>query len=330
MTQAPLSSTVDPTALVSLSALQQAAALLEGVVVRSPLIEVPALSARMGVPVSLKCEQVQPVGAFKLRGAYNALARVAAEGRARGVVTQSSGNHGQAVAFAARAFGLRAVVVMPSSTPKIKVEGVRRHGGEVVFAGASRSAEQLRRAEAIARDEDLEMIPPYDHPDVVAGQGTVGLEILEQRPDVAAILVPVSGGGLISGISIAVQALRPDVDLIGVEPAGAPKLSTALAAGAPQTLGQTQSIADGLLARSIGEFTFPILRRVVRTAVQVSESDIAGAVRFLHHEAGLVSEPSGAVGVAALLAGLVRPSGPTVAVLSGGNVDPDLYQRLVG
>jgi len=330
MTQASLTPAADPATLVSLPALHQAAALLEGVVVRSPLIEVPALSARLGVPVALKCEQLQVVGAFKLRGAYNAIARVAAAGSARGVVTQSSGNHGQAVAFAARAFGLRAVVVMPSSTPKIKVEGVRRHRGEVVFAGATRSGEQLQRAEAIARDEGLEMIPPYDHPDVVAGQGTVGLEILEQRPDVTTILVPVSGGGLISGISVAVGSLRPEVNLIGVEPAGAPKLSAALAAGAPQTLDHTQSIADGLLARSIGAFTFPILRRVVRMAVQVSESDIADAVRFLHREAGLMSEPSGAVAVAALLAGLVRPSGPAVAVLSGGNVDPDLYQRLVG
>jgi threonine dehydratase len=330
MTRAPLSSTADPGTLVSLTALQQAAALLEGVVVRTPLIEVPALSLRLGVPVALKCEQLQPVGAFKLRGAYNAIARVAAEGRAVGVVTQSSGNHGQAVAFAARAFGLRAVVVMPSSVPTIKVEGVRRYGAEVVFAGATRSAEQLRRAEAIARDEDLEMIPPYDHPDVVAGQGTVGLEILDQRPDVAMILVPVSGGGLISGISVAVDALRPDVELIGVEPAGAPKLSAALAAGAPQTLDHTQSIADGLLARSIGDFTFPILSRVVHQAIQVSDGDIAEALRFLHHEAGLVSEPSGAVGVAALLAGKVRPTGPTVAVLSGGNVDPDLYHRLIG
>jgi threonine dehydratase len=330
MTRAPLSSTADPMTLVSLPALQQAAALLEGVVVHTPLIEVPALSARLGVPVAVKCEQLQPVGAFKLRGAYNAIARVAADGRSRGIVTQSSGNHGQAVAFAARAFGLRAVVVMPSSTPNIKVEGVRRYGGEVVFAGATRSAEQLRRAEAIARDEGLEMIPPYDHPDVVAGQGTVGLEILDQRPDVTMILVPVSGGGLISGISVAVEGLRPDVELIGVEPAGAPKLTAALAAGEPQTLDRTQSIADGLLARSIGNFTFPILTRVVHRAIQVSESDIAEALRFLHHEAGLVSEPSGAVAVAALLADKVDPTGPTVAVLSGGNVDPDLYQRLVG
>ena len=188
---------------------------------------------RVGVPVGLKCELLQPIGAFKIRGAYNALARLAAAGGARGVVAASSGNHGQALAFAARHFGLRAVVVMPESTPQVKVDGVRRHGGEVVLAGATRSAEQGARAEAIAREEGLAMIPPFDHPDVIAGQGTIGLEILEQRPDVETILVPVSGGGLISGISVAVAALAPAVEVIGVEPEGAAKLTAALAAGAP-------------------------------------------------------------------------------------------------
>jgi threonine dehydratase len=315
---------------VSLDALRAAAGRLNGVAVRTPLVELPGLSARLGVPVALKCEQLQPIGAFKIRGAYNAIARVAAEGEARGVVTQSSGNHGQAVAYAARAFGLRAVVVMPGSTPQVKVDGVKRHGGEVVLAGASRSAEQRIRAEAIAREQGLVMVPPYDHPDVVAGQGTVGLEILEQQPEVDTILVPVSGGGLLAGISVAVAALKPSVRLVGAEPAGAAKLTAALAAGEPVTLGHTDSIADGLLARAIGDLTFAILHRVVREAVQVSEEDIAAAVRFLHHEAGLRPEPSGAVAVAALLAGHLRPTGPTVAVVSGGNVDPVLYQRLVG
>src|SRR5262249_6160526 len=150
-------------------------------------------------PVLLKCEQLQPIGAFKIRGAYNAISRIAAEGRSKGVVTQSSGNHGQAVAFAAKAFGLRAVVGMPGSAPDIKKDGIRRHGGEVVIAGATRSAEQLTRAEAIASAEGLEMVPPFEHPDVVAGQGTCGLEIIGQRPDVETILVPVGGGGLIAG-----------------------------------------------------------------------------------------------------------------------------------
>jgi threonine dehydratase len=216
------------------------------VALRTPLLEVPALAAIVGVPVALKCESAQPIGVFKIRGAYNAIARLAERGGARGVVTQSSGNHAQAVAFAARQFGLRAVVVMPESTPSIKVEGVRRHGGEVVFAGRVRSPEQLERAEAIAASEGLVMIPPFDHPDVVAGQGTVGLEILEQRPDVETILVPVSGGGLLAGICVAVQALAPQVEVVAVEPAGAAKLSAALAAGEPRTLEHTESLADGL------------------------------------------------------------------------------------
>ncbi len=305
--------TAEPTAPVSLDSLRAAARVLEGVAVRTPLLDLPELGARLGVPVALKCELLQPIGAFKIRGAYNAIARVAAGGGARGVVTQSSGNHGQAVAFAARRFGLRAVVVMPASTPAVKVEGVRRHGGEVVLAGATRSAEQGARAEAIARDEGLAMIPPFNHPDVIAGQGTCGLEILEQRPDVRTILVPVSGGGLIAGISVAVAALAPGVRVVGVEPAGAAKLTAALAAGAPRTLERTESMADGLLSRSIGELTFDILRRVVREAVTVSEDEIAAGVRWLHHHTDLRPEPSGAVAVAALLAGRVRPEGPTVA-----------------
>ncbi len=320
----------DATGAVPLAAVQAAARVLEGVAVRTPIVEIPALSTRVGVPVGLKCEQFQPIGAFKIRGAYTAVARVAAAGGAAGVVSASSGNHGQAIAFAARCFGLRAVVVMPASTPRIKVEGVKRHGGEVVFAGAVRSGEQQARAEAIARDEGLLEIPPFDHPDVVAGQGTLGIEILEQRPDVDTILSPVSGGGLLAGISVAVAGLRPGVRLVGVEPEGAAKLTAALAAGGPRLLARTSSIADGLLTPSIGRLTWPILSRVVREAVRVSEEEIGAAVRFLHREGGLRVEPSGAVTTAALLGGYLRPAGPVVAVVSGGNVDPDLFQRLAG
>ena len=304
--------------------------MLEQVAVRTPVVEIPALAARVGVPVGLKCEQLQPIGAFKIRGAYTAVSRIAREGGATGVVAASSGNHGQAVAYAARKFNLRAVIVMPASTPRIKVEGVKRHGGEVVFAGAVRSGEQASRAEAIARDDGLTLVPPYDHPDVVAGQATVGLEILEQRPDVETILSPVSGGGLLAGISVSVAAIKPSVRLVGVEPEGAAKLTAALAAGAPTTLERTSSMADGLLTHSVGRFTWPILSRVVREAVRVSEDEIGAAVRFLHREGRLRVEPSGAVTVAALLAGHIRPGGPTVAVLSGGNVDPELFQRLAG
>lgn len=318
------------TAAVTLETLRAAARVLDGVAARTPLLDVADLTARVGAPVALKCELLQPIGAFKIRGAYHAISRLVARGGARGVVTASSGNHGQALAFAARRFGLRAVVVMPEPTPQVKVDGVRRHGGEVVLAGATRSAEQGARAEAIGRDEGLAMIPPFDHLDVIAGQGTIGLEILEQRPDVRTILVPVSGGGLIAGISAAVAALAPEVRVIGVEPAGAAKLAAALAADAPTTLDRTESMADGLLSRSVGTLTFSILRRVVRESIAVSEEEIAAAVRYLHHQTDLRPEPSGAVTVAALLAGRVSVHGPTVAVVSGGNVDPDLYQRLVG
>lgn len=319
--------TADPRAAVTLDDVRAAARTLEGVAVRTPLVEVPALSASAGVPVALKCEQLQPTGAFKIRGAYHAIARAAAAG-ARGVVTPSSGNHGQAVAYAARAFGLRAVVVMPESTPRIKAEGVRRHGAEAVFAGAVRSAEQGVRAAAIERDEDLVLIPPFDHPDVVAGQGTVGLEIVEQRPDVAVVVSPVSGGGLLAGIAVSVSALRPGARIVAVEPAGAAKLTAALAAGEPRSLDRTASMADGLLTRSIGSLTFPLIRGVVREVVQVDEDEIAAAVRFLHREAGLRVEPSGAVTTAAVLGRRVRLDGPTVLVVSGGNVDPELFQRL--
>jgi threonine dehydratase len=319
--------TAEPAARVTLEDVRAAARTVAGVAVRTPLIDVPALAERAGVPVALKCEQLQPIGAFKIRGAYNAVARLGRNG-ARGVVTSSSGNHGQAIAYAARAFGLRAVVVMPASTPRIKVDGVRRHGGEVVFAGAVRSSEQQERAEAIERDEGLVMIPPFDHPDVVAGQGTCGLELVEQCPDVAVVVVPVSGGGLLAGISVAVAGLRPTARVVAVEPEGAAKLSAALAAGAPRTLERTESMADGLLTRSIGQLTFPIIQRVVREVVTVSEEEIAGAVRFLHREAGLRVEPSGAVTTAAILARRLRLDGPAVAVVSGGNVDPDLFHRL--
>ncbi len=315
---------------VSLAAVRAAARGLEGIAVRTPIVDLPTLTDRLGVPVGVKCEQLQPIGAFKIRGAYTAISRIAREGQARGIVTASSGNHGQAVAYSARLFGLRAVVVMPASTPQIKVDGVCRYGGEVIFAGAVRSAEQAARAEEIGREEDLIMVPPYDHVDVVTGQATVGLEILEQRPEVDTILSPVSGGGLLAGISVAVAALKPSVRLVGVEPEGAAKLTAALAAGEPRTLERTASIADGLLTPSVGGFTWPILRRVVREAVRVSEAEIGEAVRFLHQEADLRVEPSGAVTTAALLSGRLRPAGPVVAVVSGGNVDPDLFQRLAG
>jgi threonine dehydratase len=319
---------LDPRPTVSLEALRSAAKGLEGIAVRTPLLDAPALSDLLDLPVALKCEQLQPIGAFKIRGAYTAVSRIPPESRARGVITYSSGNHGQAVAFAARLLGTRAVVVMPERAPAIKVAGVRRYGGEVVIAGNS-SAERWERACALAEERGLAMVPPYESLDVIAGQGTCGLEILEEWPAVGTILVPVGGGGLIAGIAAAVSALKPTVRVIGVEPVGAPKLARALEAGRPVQLDRTDSLADGLLPLSIGELPFAVLSGVVRESMLVSEEEITAAVRFLSREMGLSPEPSGAVTTAALLSGRAPVSGPTVAVVSGGNVDPDLLKRLV-
>jgi threonine dehydratase len=319
---------LDPRPPVSLEALRSAAKGLEGIAVRTPLLDAPALSDLLDLPVALKCEQLQPIGAFKIRGAYTAVSRIPPESRAHGVITYSSGNHGQAVAFAARLLGTRAVVVMPERAPAIKVAGVRRYGGEVVIAGNS-SAERWERACALAEERGLAMVPPYESLDVIAGQGTCGLEILEEWPAVGTILVPVGGGGLIAGIAAAVSALKPTVRVIGVEPVGAPKLARALEAGRPVKLDRTDSLADGLLPLSIGELPFAVLSGVVRESILVSEEEIAAAVRFLSREMGLSPEPSGAVTTAALLSGRAPISGPTVAVVSGGNVDPDLLKRLV-
>ncbi len=321
---------------VSLESIREAARLLAGVAVRTPMVRCcSGQTGDQGMPwpptieIHLKCEHLQPIGAFKIRGAHTAIARLGAERRASGVVTSSSGNHGQAVAWVAKRFGIRSVIVMPESAPAVKVAGVRRYGGEVVFAGATRSPEQQRRADRYAAEDGLTMIPPFDHPDVIAGQGTAGLEILEQVPEVRTVLVPVGGGGLLSGITTAIHALRPAVEIIGVEPAGAAKLSAALAAGHPETLERTASLADGLLTRAIGALPWSLIRSNVHRAITVTEEEIGQAVRFLYQAQGLMVEPSGAVTVAALLAGKVSSAGPVVAVLSGGNVDPEVFRRLV-
>jgi threonine dehydratase len=312
---------------VSLDAIRAAAAILDGVAVRTPVIEAPALSRLAGVPVALKCEHLQPVGAFKIRGAYHAVARLSPADRARGVVTHSSGNHGQAVAYAARLLGTRAVIVMPEDASRVKVDGVQRYGGEVVFVHDRTQRES--RCLQLATERGLVIIPPYENPDVIAGQGTCGLEIVEDWPQVETILVPVGGGGLIAGIATAAVALKPGIRVVGVEPAGAAKFSAALAAGRPTRLARADSLADGLLPLSVGQLPFLHLDGVVREAARVEEADLARAVRFLHDEMGLRIEPSGAASTAALLAGRVQPTGPTVAVISGGNVDPDIFQRLV-
>lgn len=312
--------------MIPLESIRRAAADLQGVAVRTPLVPVPT-GLLPGPLVALKCEHLQPIGAFKVRGAFTAISRLPEAERARGVITHSSGNHGQAVAFVARHFGVRAIIVMPADAPAVKVEGVRRHGGEVEFV--TDRAQRQPRCEELAAEHGMVMVPPYENPDVIAGQATCGLEILEQWPEVQTIVVQVGGGGLIAGIASAAHALRPEVEVVAVEPEGAPKLARALEAGRPVRLTRPESIADGLLPFQIGTLPFEVMRGIVRRAVQVSDDEIAAAVKFLHEKMALDVEPSGAAAFAALLAGRLERTGPTAAVLSGGNVDPDLFQRLV-
>lgn len=312
--------------LVTLDEIREAAAGLVGVATRTSLLPVPALEALAGVPVYLKLENEQPTGAFKLRGAWTAVRRLSDAARRRGVITYSSGNHGQAVAYAARRLGIRAVIVMPETAPALKVVGVRKWGGEVVLAGTTSEHRRARAEEIVAR-EGLTVVPPFDHPDIIAGQGTVGLEIVEDLPDVAMVAVPVGGGGLLAGITAAVLALRPEATIVAVEPEGAPAMHAALAAGAVVRLPETHSIADGLLPVAVGPLPFAHVRGRV-TSVTVPDAAIAEATVWLHRTRTVLAEPSGAATTAALRAGLLRPTGPTVLVVSGGNVDPADVARL--
>ncbi len=308
--------------MVTAQDVREAAAGLAGVTVRTPLRFVAPLNAY------LKLENLQPVGAFKLRGAYTAIRRMPSDVRRGGVITYSSGNHGQAVAYAAQLVGLRAVIVMPETAPAVKVAGVKKWGGEVVFAGRT-SEDRQARAEEIAAREGLAIVPPFDHPDIVAGQATVGLEIAEQLPDVATVVAPVGGGGLIAGVVTGLAAAGSRAIVSGVEPAGAPKLQRSLAAGRPVRLERTASIADGLITLTVGAIPFAQLaahRDRVAGVTLVDEDALREAVQFLARECRLPVEPSGAATTAAVRSGALRPVPPTVLVVSGGNVDPALIE----
>jgi threonine dehydratase len=303
-------------ALITLADVSDAARALDGVAARTPLVHLPELGDRIWA----KAEMLQRGGAFKFRGAYYFLSRLSEEQRARGVVAPSSGNHAQAVALAAKLFGARAVVVMPTTVTPAKRSGAERLGARIELAGTT-TADRMERAEELVRDEGLTMVPPYDDPWIIAGQGTVGLEIVESLPTLDTVLVPVGGGGLSAGVALAVKSLRPEARVIAVEPEGAPKLTRALAAGEPVRLSAGESIADGLLAVEVGRIPFAHHRRFVDEVVTVPDEELRRAMRFLLDRAKIVAEPSGAITVAALMAGLATPAGDTVAVLSGGNME---------
>lgn len=304
----------------------------------TPLVEVPwparsgaASAAPSPATLFLKCENLQPMGAFKIRGALNMLTQLPREELARGVITYSSGNHGQAVALAAQTLGVPALIVMPTTAPGVKVAGARGFGAEVVFEGTT-SIDRQRRAEREAAARGLTIVPPFDHPMIIAGQGTVGLEILEALPDVGTVYVEVGGGGLISGVSAAIKQTKPSVRVVGVEPEGAAKMTRSLEAGEPVTLPKTASIADGLMSIRPGDLTFAHVRKFVDEVVVVPEEAIAKGVQWLFRNARLVVEPSGAITTAAIMLGLGGADstrGPVVAIVSGGNVEAEKYASYI-
>jgi threonine dehydratase len=313
--------------LIGIEDVRAAAEHLRGVALRTPLL--PCLWADPDRPLWLKPESLQPIGSFKIRGAYHAIASLAPEVRARGVVAHSSGNHGQAEAYAAARFGIPAVVVMPEVAEPVKVAAVRRLGAEVVLVA---KAERAEAAERLAAERGLTMIPPFDHRDIIAGQGTVGLETVADLSDVGVVLVQIGGGGLASGVSTAVKALAPRARVYGVEPAVAPDARDSLAAGrlVPYTDEQRYAtIADGMRTH-LSELTLAHLSARLDGVVTVSEQEIRSAVGVLARQARLVAEPSGATTTAAYLYHRDElPVGRTVAVVSGGNLDPTLLAELV-
>jgi threonine dehydratase len=324
------SALADTIPLVSLDQIRAAARVLRGVAVRTPLLPAEDLSERLGGgAIFVKPEMLQRGGAFKFRGAYVFLAGLPAATRARGVIAPSSGNHAQAVAFAARIFGVYATLVMPTTVTAVKRAGVERLGGKVELAGTTTS-DRMERAVQLAQETGGVLVPPYDDARIIAGQGTAGLEIIEDLPDVGTVLVPVGGGGLSAGVATAVKLLAPNARVIGVEPAGAAKLSRARAAGAPVRLDATGSMADGLLATQIGAVPFAHHAAYLDEVVTVEDSELAPAMRHLLDRLKIVAEPSGAITIAALQSGRVEPRGKTVAVLSGGNIEYEGLRSVLG
>ncbi|MFE6256160.1 threonine ammonia-lyase [Agromyces sp. NPDC057865] len=315
-----------------LAEFERAREVVSRVARRTPMESSQYLAERLGLPVYLKCENLQRTGSYKLRGASNRIAALSDAERARGVVAASAGNHAQGVAYAAREGGIRATIFMPVGVALPKLDATRAYGADVVLVGDS-IGETIEAAEAFAAESGAVMIPPFDHPDVIAGQGTLGLEILEQAPDATTIVVPIGGGGLAAGIASAAKQQaakegRP-LRIVGVQAENAAPYIASLAAGEPRQVPVVPTIADGIAVYRPGELNFAIIRDTIDEVVTVTEDDIARALLVLLERAKLVVEPAGAVAVAAMMTGAVQSDGPVVAVLSGGNIDPLLMQRVV-
>lgn len=315
--------------LVGLKEIESAARRLVGIASPTPLVHSDFLSEAAEAQVRLKFENLQRAGSFKIRGAYNFISQLSDDQVAGGVITYSSGNHGQAVALAARLRGVRAVVVMPTTTPKVKRDGAERFGAELVFEGTT-SVERRTRAEEIAKRERLHIVPPFDHRHIIAGAGTVGLEIAREWPDVDYVLVPVGGGGLLSGVAASVKRLHPKAKVIGVEPEGAASMRLALDNGSPALLGHVETIADGLAPSIVSQLTFEHARELVDDVVTVSDEAIRHVTTSIVERHKVVVEFSGATAAAALTSRKLDVKDErVVVVVSGGNLDPLFLRQLL-
>lgn len=318
------------TRAVALADIHSARERIADKIERTPTMLSPSLSERLGIPVHLKLEHRQITGSFKLRGALNAVASLTAEERARGVVAASTGNHGRALAYAAKLQGMRAVICMSRLVPENKLDEIRRLGAEVRIVGNSQDDAQ-QEVERLVAQGGLVMLPPFDHPAIIAGQGTLGLEMIEQVPDAALVLVPLSGGGLASGIAAAVKGVSPGTKIIGVSMARGAAMKASLDAGKPVLVEELPTLADSL-GGGIGidnRLTFAMCRDLLDDVVLLSEDEIADGIRHAYAQEREIIEGAGAVGIAALLAGKVEASGPVVVLLSGRNIDMNMHRKIV-
>ncbi|MER8973729.1 MULTISPECIES: hydroxyectoine utilization dehydratase EutB [unclassified Mesorhizobium] len=318
------------TSRISLSDIRAVRERIAGKVERTPTVTSRSLSQHLGAPVYLKLEHRQTTGAFKLRGASNAIASLTDEERARGVVAASTGNHGRALAYAARLQGIHATICMSRLVPQNKLDEIRRLGAEIRIVGNSQDDAQ-REVERLVAEEGLVMLPPFDHPAIVAGQGTLGLEIIEQVPDAALVLVPLSGGGLAAGVAAAVKGVSPATKVMGVSMARGAAMKASLDAGHPVLVEELPTLADSL-GGGIGldnRLTFSMCRDLLDDVILLSEDEIAAGIRHAYEQEREIVEGAGAVGIAAVLAGKVRASGPTVLVLSGRNIDMTLHRKII-